>query len=980
MKSPIKTIRALASICLSVLMLGSCVKELEHPLENESGEKTVRFSLRVPGINNPATRALGADQEDELNNVTVLVFNPSTDNLYKHETPTGTIGGTGVRRTFDVTLPVGTYDLMIIANANDSIAKRYPKGIARGTSKDDILKNLVLVKQEALTVTGDRAGDKWNADPADAKKRYLIPMWGQLTNAVIKDVPANLQDLGTVSMYRMVAKIDVKIPRKDKNGTTLITKENFELTEVTFHNYNTNGRIIPAYGNGLGWENAAGGKATAPTLADNVHFIGGADNFQRFTKFEDLTSSDEEKVNPLGVNTELQNTIYTFEADKGSNYENKPCVIIGGKFNQSAATTYYRVDLIDGSTKVNLDLLRNHRYIIYVKKISGPGYESIKEAYKTAPINIEVEIIPWDENNYLEAEWSGNQWIKFTTKEVHFTQFAEPNNQVVTIRTSLPELKFDNFMNATQGQNDLGTWVESPGGTWTNEHFTVVITKNTISSYTEYTLTFSAKPTTSVATDPRRKTTFKVKGLNMEADFTITQDGHMEYKLITDPDELTPIVLDGAAQRFRIQVTSTHDYKVKPDVGSPMFKGVYLKNGDLAPDVIDKSVTEIFIEVTKHTDIAARVGSFIIKHVDEASEVVAKTFNVLQVTPSITAVLATGGNAIEVPMGGGSEIIKVSSNIAQWEPVLSLDGELITDIQEIKKYLGMTAGSFNTDVTFTIPAIPTGATQDRTFFVYFKDKNSSTKSNTIQITQKYKIPGSGSGGTIPTGSVRAEEFILSVNAKGQLNLDGAYADGTQNWIVYFKWGSTIALSAGTTDYVSSGEFDKKYIAWTPDGFDYNAFSTVIDGESDVMAKYNKILTPARPRIIMPANTPENLAKGLGDPCRLAIKEGYNIGDFKTPTSYVTGKWFEDIGPWVKNVRGAPGGAWSSDKAQFYPATGIWGMVGLFSLHRTMFMYWATNDTEGAILFHHSDSNYLSVTVYANSESLPASSIRCVLAE
>ena len=449
MKKLALMVRTFLTFIAALAMFVSCAREEYYEQGNDGTkeEKTVLLSLKVPGNAAPNTRSLGSSQEDEVDNLKVLIINPSTKNVYKVENPTNRTGS-----TFEVRLPVGTYDLVVLANANDIITAAYGSGgITKGTPKEDVIAKLTMTRNAGDAVVGDREGDKWNSDSSDPDKGYLMPMWGQISNKVIDDTQA--QNIGTVNLYRMVAKIDVMIPREDAAGNDIITKADFALQQVTYHNYNTVGAVIPGQTSDYGeWEIAGGGKAKKPSLPGALKPITGHDKYQLFTSFEDKTPGVNEP-NTGGLNTELSGVIYTFEADKGTNHQNRACVIISGSF-KGGTITYYRADLIKAGTSEYFDLLRNHRYTIYIKKISGPGYDTIEEAYKSAPMNMEINIIEWDDNNYSEGVWNQNYEIRFSSVTAHFTQFGMPAIQTIKIRTNVEELRFENFTNISTGTND----------------------------------------------------------------------------------------------------------------------------------------------------------------------------------------------------------------------------------------------------------------------------------------------------------------------------------------------------------------------------------------------------------------------------------------------------------------------------------------------------------------------------------------------
>jgi Fibrobacter succinogenes major domain (Fib_succ_major). len=896
-----KKLKLMLLSVLPVLALASCSWEDTMDGPGLRGDQ-VLFSVSVPA-NHTLTRAFAdAEPEYEVKTLDVLLFDTSTGKLLSRATNSGTPVISGRNLDFYVKLEkdasVTNYDFVLLANVRDLITSNlYTNGkLQTGLTKQQVQG----VLRESLT-----AGTGWITNTANGSYKAM-PMWGELENQTIEAGKTYTR----TTMLRATVKIDLEV----NLGTSTNT---FELEEVWYYNYNTEGYVIPFSGN---LEN---GKAKNPTISGLT--LNTADPID----YSSAISTDKQS---------LKSAIYCFEGPEGSlsDLDNNPLLLIKGSFNGTPG--WYRFDFanIDGDTfaATYMPLLRNHWYKMQITAVNGPGYENPGEALDSKPGNLGTNITIWDGENVL-GSWNGNYEIKFNTLDAHFTQFATPTPQVIKITTNVPELTFENFTNITKGSGD-GDWAESPAGTWSNGHFTVVIAKGaTVDEFTEYTLTITTKATTGEATDPARDTRFKVKGKNMEANIKITQDAHVVYRLVTTPDPLTtPLTIDGAKQRIKIEVESTHNYDILLNQSSvTMFTGVWdaQTGGNQITTLTDigKDRKAIWVEADIYGGVDPRVGTFVIQHNDGQSDASPKRFNVLQVTPAIEAVLAEGGYAAEIAKAGGEKTIRVTSNMNAWTAQVSLKvGDGADNALTGTALTGLfdnAGGSGNATVKFILGALADSETSDRVYTITFKDANGTTESTPpIVITQKAKLPGSGGGGIPPTGGVRAEEFILSVNSKGQLNLDGEYDDGTENWIVYFKWGSLIATAGG----VNKDVFNKDKVAWTPEGYDYDALMTSIGTTTGSTAMFmipyvgdanNPDATYFTNGEINPAKT--NPAKGAGDPCTLAVKDGV-VGGYKMPTGNPYNGYTE-MGAWKNSknaVRGSTG-RYNTAGDQFYPAAG-----------------------------------------------------------
>jgi len=153
--------------------------------------------------------------------------------------------------------------------------------------------------------------------------------------------------------------------------------------------------------------------------------------------------------------------------------------------------------------------------------------------------------------------------------------------------------------------------------------------------------------------------------------------------------------------------------------------------------------------------------------------------------------------------------------------------------------------------------------------------------------------------------VRAEPDILSVDENGILNLDG------RGHIVYFKWGSSVAVYGRENTYLFDGKED---IAWIPPGFDIETITGAGSaGWGQIPFSTNTTTYPDR------INSAD-VTKGLGDPCQFAVKNG-EVGNYRIPRGSPYEQFLD--GDLDSDYNGIAG-RWSnygSNKSQFYPFTG-----------------------------------------------------------
>lgn len=920
-------IHKLLALLLMAVGLAACINDpLTDPTAQPGRSTMVKLEVRVQANDAPSTRALQQAQEDEVGQLTVFAFDKGTpanrDTQLRHiGRSVGPPQGEGTTKQFTVELYSGEWDIWVLANAGDFA---------------DELTGQALTKSDLQALIVHTQQGKWNVDPTDPNGAYRIPLWGMLDAVPIETSTTAIS--AAVNLYRMLAKIDVEVQRDpdaiDPATYPGITNEQFELTYVSLHNYNTTGRVVPGITAADGdWINPAGGAALRTSLPANPGTMNGWQPENR------LEWSDPADFTTPG--TALRGTIYTFEANAGTTAANRPCIIIGGRYNQSNEVTYYRADFATAADNY-LSLLRNHRYTFIIRKIAGKGLSTVQEAYEAGPTNLEAEVIRWGDGGLLEGVWNGNYEIRFSTRNIHFDQFGDPDPQIINLRTNVPNITLDEFANITAGSGD-NVWNNVGDGVWSNDHFVVYFEQTeTEGAYTHYTITIQASITHS--DDPARTATFKLKGYMLEVPITITQEHHLEYRLITTPDPTQSIFIDGAPQRIHIGVHSTSQYQVDFTQGD-IFTGVYSSATDptpVDPPVFDATQEDIYIGVHGLSGGNSVMGEFCISHTSTESNAPTKFYNVMQTSGIIVAELLEGGFSGFISRYGGQGQIKVESNLAGWHPTLRINNAPCPQAL-LPNFFDIVDGVKNQTVTFTAPDMTSIGVSNVVYEIKFVDANSTIETeNTITFTQRMI------NANPPTGGTPAVAELLAVDANGVLNLEG------NGYLVFFKWGSTVAIAG------SASSFSPAQIAWMPEEYDAGHIS---HWDDIPYAKFETYGTA------MPPNLP---TQGLGDPCRLAVKNG------------VTGQWkmapqetFVDVKRWnderINGIR-----VYGREvNGIFMPAAGEFSGSGFFESAGSVASYWTTDaTTTGAIRYFTFDKNNSSGTATYRGRTV-GHTIRCV---
>ena len=364
-----------------------------------AGHSDVIFSVRVPAVARPATRALTEADESAVSTVDVFVFDSDgilRDSGYGYCIEDASTSEE-VIKTFTVKLLRGANrDMMFLVNSREAVDAAYPDGVLAGTTTKAAFTSNVKMTLPA-------AG--WNATSGTAGYRH-IPMWG-VKEGVTIDENLSLRGSGAVKVSRMVARVNVSLD-EDVEGST------FRLTSAYLYNYNTQARVIPDRANG-NWT-ADIPYATLPTVPA-----------------QQITEGPIHYPTMTTAGRSLVNTIYLFEAARGvpfgsaeGDFMKNTCLVIGGHYGGSDRETFYRVDftLKDAQTGTvsYLDILRNHSYNITVKAVNGPGKDDREEAFNSVPENIATVIVRWNDQNMNNIVFDGVNMLAVSQSRFEFNR------------------------------------------------------------------------------------------------------------------------------------------------------------------------------------------------------------------------------------------------------------------------------------------------------------------------------------------------------------------------------------------------------------------------------------------------------------------------------------------------------------------------------------------------------------------------------
>ncbi len=457
-----KTSSLLRALFLTVLVgtLWACTnKDIDIPTTGITGsdESTVAFTVKIPSggipkLSTPTTYALSADDENEVNHIAVLLFETNGKYTYQPIYVSGSkITGDGQEKTFTVNVPEGTYDMVMLANANQSLSSVL--STIKGQDKATVLNKLIVTNN-----------DKWNADSSSTG--YVpIPMWGEARVEAVNGTTVNVD----FSLVRMLAKIDVAL-------TSSAAKDVFNLQSVRLYNYNNQGQIVPTSTN---WSSSTL-EVTNPTIPST------ADKADSPLLYNGTAITKE-----MDRGVSCINEIYTFEATAGeySSLATNTCLVIGGIYGNESKTIYYRIDFANTAasggetTTTYLPLLRNHNYKVNITNIYGYGFASPEDAFKAGPINIEASVLNWDNAQITEIAYDGQHMLGVSSTEFTFTKearIASSTDNILSIYTDIPTgWKVENTFCETGGAIDWLNLSAMNGNSGVTTNSKIILSENT---------------------------------------------------------------------------------------------------------------------------------------------------------------------------------------------------------------------------------------------------------------------------------------------------------------------------------------------------------------------------------------------------------------------------------------------------------------------------------------------------------------------
>lgn len=413
---------------LFYLGLVSCAQEETFYIpEIQDSEVTIQMKIDTPAeaIPKVSTRSQTED-EAKIQEIKILVFK-NNKFLYMAE---GQITSSTVTSTiFTVTLNASSdpLTLYLVANSNSIINS---SGIAVNDSKTDV--------KEKLTTTFTDAGIS-----------HPFPMFGEHD---VTSISSSGNNINGIKMLRSIARADVTMAEEVTN---------FEIVSIQLFRANSGIQIIP--------DAMTDAAVTSPSIP-----IGSVANIGTLP------------LTVTGNKSESQLYVPESEAPLESNRtSDATCIVIGGKYNGSSTTTYYRMDFNPGITGHPFgQVLRNHKYVFNIKKVGIEGADTPEDAANSKADGVTVEVESWDES--ITDIHFGDDYFGISSRNVTL-HFRANSIETLDIETNISDIKL-------QWCDENGTpEIDTPSSTITNTQFMATVSNDkshiTITALTSNTST-----------------------------------------------------------------------------------------------------------------------------------------------------------------------------------------------------------------------------------------------------------------------------------------------------------------------------------------------------------------------------------------------------------------------------------------------------------------------------------------------------------
>ncbi len=133
----------------------------------------------------------------------------------------------------------------------------------------------------------------------------------------------------------------------------------------------------------------------------------------------------------------------TLPEEDTENFLRRPYIVVGltgVDKSRPDKETFFRIDYLKrtgteaDATYEYLPLLRNHRYLVNITEVGGPGFDTEEDARKGPAANIMYNVVVWNESTMSNVQYDGQYMLGVS--DDHFTFYREGGS--LTAKWRLP--------------------------------------------------------------------------------------------------------------------------------------------------------------------------------------------------------------------------------------------------------------------------------------------------------------------------------------------------------------------------------------------------------------------------------------------------------------------------------------------------------------------------------------------------------------
>lgn len=214
-----------------------------------------------------------------------------------------------------------------------------------------------------------------------------LPMWGYKRGYTVS--ASSVNNMGTIKLLRAMASTDIQV-----------NPSNFNLEK---------GYIV--YGANSGY---------LPFSPANLSAINGNGDFNVIAPEApaSMSATTDWSYEVTNGSNAIMNVFYMYENTAPNDGHRHTKIVLEGRWGGStkAGNTFYPIAFHSSSTNEVLPVTRNHKYTVIVTNVNGDGYDDLESAKESEDVNMDYEIIEWNQNIDGEIHIDGPYYFALSAR------------------------------------------------------------------------------------------------------------------------------------------------------------------------------------------------------------------------------------------------------------------------------------------------------------------------------------------------------------------------------------------------------------------------------------------------------------------------------------------------------------------------------------------------------------------------------------